>query len=662
MKSLNQIFKVAFFLALGLMVGASNPPVAGKKFALIIAVGDYPRTGGWMDLSSGRDADVLASTLYQLQFNPILMLKDAAATHQGIINAIDNQIIPQVTPGDVVFIHFSGHGQQISEELTPPSMAKDEFDGLDEALIPYDANDSFQYGVYEGQNHLSDDKIQELLTKARQRLGPSGQLVLSVDACYSGTINRDAGLVRTRGTRKVFSPTEISSTQAGGQGGGLLETEIEKETGLAPLIVISASRADEPNYEAVDESGQSIGSLSLALSRSFSRLKPSMSFEAFFRQLKSEMKQLAPNQTPQIEGDITQQVFGPAKLPLLGLQVLRFDNASTAVLQAGTLADLHPGSKVKLEPISGNGSPIMGTVAQSSLTESTITLNGQTSDRNAGNWKVTVTEKVSLAVPVRVALQVNDANLSQAIQTEFGKQQRLQITGAGAELTINQASPGGTIQLVNNAQQPIQQWRTQGSSPEAVAAALTKRIQEYARAKYLRNLQTDQGTVQGLNIQVVPVQVETYNSRVRVKSQGSPIASTLVDYPTLRIGSYFIMKVTNTTSTELYFSIVGVSSDDAAYVMVPDERANSDEFRIKPGEEMVLSRGEYLFEVAEPRGLDTYLAIGSPKPLDFRTVLNPTRSSSSPQEQEFAEILFGNTRAFVQPGQLAVGSVTVKIQ
>jgi hypothetical protein len=661
MKS-SRIFSIAFFF-LTLVLSEGMAQSTARKFALIVAVGDYPRTGGWMDLSSGRDADVLAATLYQLQFDQILLLKDGDATRQKIISAFENQIINQVRPGDVVFFHFSGHGQQISEQISPPNLIEDEFDGLDEALIPVDARDQFQYGVYEGQNHLSDDQIHRLLNKARKKLGPNGQLVFSVDACYSGTINRDAGLVRSRGTTKVFSASEVVSKKIDDPGGGMIETEVTKETGLSPLIVISGARSDEPNYETVDHEGQPIGSLSYALSRTFAKMQPKQSFESFFRQLKYEMKQLAPNQTPQIEGDIDRQVFGSAPLPLLGLQILKFNDAMTPVLQAGTLGDLHPGSKIRLDPLNTNINPIQGTVSNSTLTESIVRLNAPVQDLNPGSWKVVVTEKVSLAIPVRVSVQVQDPALQQAIQQEMSRQQRLQVTNSGAELIVSQSGPGGMVQLAGSNQQVLQQWSSQGQSPSSLANGLVGRIQEYARANYLRNLSNSNYNVAGLNLQVIPVQVEqTYSGQVRMRGQNPPLSAPVVNYPTMNIGSYFIFKVVNTTQTPLFFSIVGVSSNDESYVMVPDDRANVDEFKINPGEELTLSRGEYIFEVAEPRGLDTYIVIGSPTPLDMRPVIRPTRSNVGTREQEFAEMLFGGTRASVPVGQLSVGSVTVQIR
>ncbi len=666
MKNL-RIGSIAALLIVCLFLESWSPgPVAGKKWALIVAVGDYPRTGGWMDLSSGRDADVLAASLQSLQFDEILLLKDADASRVGIINAFENQIISRITPGDVVFFHFSGHGQQISEELSPPSLTKDELDGLDEALVPVDARDNFQYGVYEGQNHLTDDQLRDLLVRARQKLGPNGQMVLSVDACYSGTINRDAGLVRSRGTKKVFSPSEIKSTNPEKRGGGLVEASVSVEgSGLAPLVVISASRADEPNYETVDQTGQSIGSLSYALSRTFSRLKPNQSFEAFFRQLKYEMKQLAPNQTPQIEGDVTQEVFGSANLPLLGLQILRFDNPSTPVLQAGTLADLHPNSEILLQPL-GSGQPIRGKVTASSLTESTVALQQPVNDPNPGNWKVVVDRKVALAAPVRIFSQVADPNLANVINQGLAREGNAQVVQNNAELLIVQQSPGAPLQLLNAIQQPIQQWQAQGQDPNYLARQLKSRIEQYARAQYLRNLSASSDIVTGLELQVIPVRVEqTASNQIRIAGQENPLAAPVVDYPSLPVGTYFIYKVVNNTQSQLYFSVVGVSSDDATFILVPDMKASPNEFRINPGQEIVLARGEYIFQSAEPRGLDTYLVIGSTAEMDLRPVFNDPGGTyrGGSENEKFRDMLFGGTRGgFVNPGQLAVGSVTVRIE
>lgn len=53
----------------------------------------------------------------------------------------------------------------------------DEEDGLDEALIPYDALFWYLPGVYEGEKHFSDDELGEWIDRFRCKLGKSGQIL-----------------------------------------------------------------------------------------------------------------------------------------------------------------------------------------------------------------------------------------------------------------------------------------------------------------------------------------------------------------------------------------------------------------------------------------------------------------------------------------------------
>jgi hypothetical protein len=93
-----------------------SQPVLAEKYALIVAIGDYPEPGknGWGKISSANDLPLIKTALENQGFSTtnIFTLQDAAATKQGIQDAFD-ALLNKVTPGVVVFIHFSSHGKQI---------------------------------------------------------------------------------------------------------------------------------------------------------------------------------------------------------------------------------------------------------------------------------------------------------------------------------------------------------------------------------------------------------------------------------------------------------------------------------------------------------------------------------------------------------------------
>ena len=128
-----------------------------QKKALIIAVGDYPDKSGWNSISSLNDVPLIKDVLLQQKFleKDIKVIQNKQANKAGIIAALRN-LLDESKPNDVVVIHYSGHGQQIFDDNG------DEADGLDEALVPYDALAKYTTN-YKGENHLRDDEIEQII-------------------------------------------------------------------------------------------------------------------------------------------------------------------------------------------------------------------------------------------------------------------------------------------------------------------------------------------------------------------------------------------------------------------------------------------------------------------------------------------------------------------
>eukprot|EP01053_Blabericola_migrator_P008262 Blabericola_migrator_1__8261@NODE_4283_length_1241_cov_9_788756_g2645_i0_p1_GENE_NODE_4283_length_1241_cov_9_788756_g2645_i0NODE_4283_length_1241_cov_9_788756_g2645_i0_p1_ORF_typecomplete_len293_score26_86Peptidase_C14/PF00656_22/1_9e48Raptor_N/PF14538_6/0_0013Raptor_N/PF14538_6/1_5e03Peptidase_C13/PF01650_18/0_043CHAT/PF12770_7/0_079_NODE_4283_length_1241_cov_9_788756_g2645_i01651043 len=89
-------------------------------------------------------------------------------------------------PGDVLYLHYSGHGIQ-----TPTEDTQYELDGLDECILPLD---------YEAAGMLRDDDLNEHLV---QRIPHGVRLVCLMDCCHSGSgLDLPWTLDPTSGTRK----------------------------------------------------------------------------------------------------------------------------------------------------------------------------------------------------------------------------------------------------------------------------------------------------------------------------------------------------------------------------------------------------------------------------------------------------------------------------
>jgi len=149
--------------------------VLAANRALIIGIADYkdPKVN---DLSGGiQDVRIMKQMALALGFTEqdIKVLAEQQADKQGIEREIGSWLVNGVGANDRVLLYFSGHGTQV------PDRNKDEDDGLDEAIVPYDAL------VGKDDTLLTDDSINNLLARI-----PAGEIVVILDSCHSGTATK----------------------------------------------------------------------------------------------------------------------------------------------------------------------------------------------------------------------------------------------------------------------------------------------------------------------------------------------------------------------------------------------------------------------------------------------------------------------------------------
>jgi hypothetical protein len=329
-------------------MGTSPMAVVPNKLALIITIGDYPAPSiyGYGTINAGNDAPLVKSALMSQGFaaENILMLADDQATLSGIVDAF-RQLTAQAAAGDVIVVHYSGHGHQITDDNG------DELDGYDEVLVPYGAPNFDAIDLpdgYAGEKHLRDDHLDLLLTELREKLGPEGQLLMTIDACFSGSATRFSPPLPVRGITTPFGPPSVQR----GSSGELTEQRSTTTRGgniqaLAPMVVISATDFNQLDQEVWGPGQKAVGPLSLALSRTMPALRPGVSHAAWFEQIRLAMAAIVPNQTPQIEGAVTTAVIGGQVAEGRGFfRVQQVLDDTVAVVEAGTLAGIQPGVSV----------------------------------------------------------------------------------------------------------------------------------------------------------------------------------------------------------------------------------------------------------------------------------------------------------------------------
>jgi hypothetical protein len=169
-----------------------------QKSALLVGIADYPGSSGWSIIHSDNDMRLLKNEIQKKGFF-VHTLENQKATRKGIIDTL-KKLHEQADAKDTILIHFSCHGQQI---LITEEKGKKQ---LREALIPYDAKLYFQKSIYEGENHLLDYELGDILLEIRKKIGSDGVLFINIDACHSGdairAMEEDAPI---RGTNSVFT-------------------------------------------------------------------------------------------------------------------------------------------------------------------------------------------------------------------------------------------------------------------------------------------------------------------------------------------------------------------------------------------------------------------------------------------------------------------------
>ena len=239
---------------------------AQVKRALIIGLGEQ-QDKAWNKINGDKDVPLVQGMLKSAGFKSVTTLVNRQATKVGIVGAF-KRLTASCKQGDVVYVHYSGHGQQMTD------VHNDERDGLDECWIPYDACRKAS-ATYHGERHLTDDELNVYLNAIRNKIGAKGKLLVVIDACHSGDGTRgeddeivrgveDTLVVDSQNARGLYETFEAIKSFFMGDNG----KENVINTKAKPLaerwITISACRSDQVNIEMKKPT---VGKLTYALSK-----------------------------------------------------------------------------------------------------------------------------------------------------------------------------------------------------------------------------------------------------------------------------------------------------------------------------------------------------------------------------------------------------------
>ena len=269
--------KLLLIIGLFFMIAIAGNAQRKRAFMVGISHYDTALTGyQWNNINGTNDVQLLSPILKKQGFYLSTLLDDQA-TYQNITSLLST-FTNQTKKGDIVYLHFSTHGQPVED------INGDEEDGWDEAIIPIDAYKIYKKGAYEGKKHLLDDQLNTYIRKLRTKIGPSGFLYVVIDACHAGTSSR-ANDETIRGTKvgftynnKVFKPSVQKKSHY----------KVESSAKMSHVMYLEACRPDQVNME-IKVKDRRYGPLSYNISQALLAKPLSTNAAEFLNSVKSSI-------------------------------------------------------------------------------------------------------------------------------------------------------------------------------------------------------------------------------------------------------------------------------------------------------------------------------------------------------------------------------------
>lgn len=657
----------ALCLAVACDTGAATgdpPPAAdgaSNRLALVIAIADYDDATGWDDLSADRDLEILTPALEAQRFR-VVSLTDGDATREGIEGALREELIAAARPGTLAYVHYSGHGHRITDD------DGDEEDGYDEVLVPHDAPANPPAG-YDGGRHLRDDRLDELLRELRRKVGPDGEVVVSIDACFSGTGTRGEAPVRGRAT-PIGPPASGAARGTTDAGGGYLETHRSRgaavgEQGLAPIVAFSASRHDELAWEAQDDDGYLVGSLSLAISRALAEVEPGETYRALFERLRNRMAAFGVSNTPQAEGALDAALFqgeAIAQDPYFRVGRLN-DDGDRLTLEAGSVMGLFSGTRVAIVPAGTlawrETEPVTaGEIVSVTPLSSVVAIDPAVYEEDVANAWAYVTAPSFGPVGIAVRLDGDAGSLRPALEAAIEESEtRLVSIDDDADVVVRRVDGRWSVETTTDG-------RVLSASDRAPAAAeLLAHLQDYARNRYLRRLDLDSESL-AVTVDVEPCTVacdDFGNCTCEPPGAARREGGNLV----MPEGTGYRMTLANQGSAPAFLHVLELMPDGRWDVLWP--RRNQTPVPVAAGERFTPPP---IWQVGPPYGDNVLKVFASRTPIDFQWLLGSrqrTRGAGNPLEALFEEAMTPATRGstarttIAADGGVATAALTFQI-
>ncbi|MGC4096380.1 MAG: caspase family protein [Nitrospira sp.] len=265
------------------------------KRAVLIGINRYQIPGADLSgcVNDVKNLSEALKTYYGFTDKDLTTLTDLKATKKAMQAAI-KKLIRSGKKGDVLLLHYSGHGSNV------PDDNGDEADKRDEILCPTDLD---------WKDTLRDDWLRKTLDKLRKGVS----LTVIMDCCHSGTITRVMNPLESQQKQRFLPcPLDLMATESGRKLRGTLRAQL----GKAPRgrkrksdvvnadiqeLLITGCRDTQTSADA-HIGGSYNGALTYYLVESIKEAEGKLTYRELHQRTVAKLKKNDFDQVPQLEG------------------------------------------------------------------------------------------------------------------------------------------------------------------------------------------------------------------------------------------------------------------------------------------------------------------------------------------------------------------------
>ena len=267
------------------------------KRALLIGINKYQIPGADLRgcVNDVKDLSAALTEFHGFKKKDITVLLDGAATQKAMQAGI-KALLRGAKKGDVLVLHYSGHGSNVPDD----AKNKDEADGRDELLCPTDLN---------WNNPLRDDWLRKMFDTL-----PAGVSFTAImDCCHSGTNTRAIQPPDVKVKQRYLpSPWGLAASESGRGLPRTVTSELRRSSRATrkakdivnadlPEVLITGCRDTQTSADAFIN-GRFNGALTFALVEAIRKSKGRLTYRDLHDRASAVLKAKKFEQVPQLEG------------------------------------------------------------------------------------------------------------------------------------------------------------------------------------------------------------------------------------------------------------------------------------------------------------------------------------------------------------------------